>query len=137
MIKKVVAIFKFSKEVRANYVKTNLLFIFVLLNIWDFAVNRLFFNGMVLGLIMFGPTAFLWLIGTLRAIALIILISIFEFMVTLIFIAEGFELGGASLTLKSIFWLPYLILAGFNSFWGLKIYTEYRESRIRNPINST
>ena len=124
MIKKVVAIFKFSKEVKINYVKVNLLFIFVFLNIWDFVVNRVFFNGMVLGVLMFGPTAFLWLIGTLRAIALIILVSIFEFMVMLIFIAEGFELGGVGSTLKSIFWLPYLILAGLNSFWGLKIYSE-------------
>jgi len=132
MIKKVVAIFKFSKEVKINYVKVNLLFIFVFLNIWDFVVNRVFFNGMVLGVLMFGPTAFLWLIGTLRAIALIILVSIFEFMVMLIFIAEGFELGGVGSTLKSIFWLPYLILAGLNSFWGLKIYSRSEANRVNS-----
>ena len=124
-MKRLKSVFVWSKKREKNYVKINLIFIFIFLNIWDFAVNRVFFNGMVLGILMFGPAAFLWLIGTFRAIALIILISFFEFMVMLIFIAEGFELGGFDL--KSLFWLPYLVTSGLNSFWGLKIYSQYKE----------
>ena len=129
MKRKIISLLKWSKEREQNYVKVNLLFIFIFLNIWDFAVNKTFFNGMVLGVLMFGPAIFLWIVGTVRAAALITLISIFEFVVMAIFIAEGFELGGIGSTLKSIFWLPYLIMAGFNSFWGLKIYSKYRERK--------
>jgi len=50
-------------------------------------------------------------------------------VVMLVFVAEGFELGGVATTLKSIFWLPYLLMAGANGFWGLKIYSEHREER--------
>lgn len=130
MKRKLRGILKWSKEKEKNYIKVNLLFIFIFLNIWDFAVNRVFFNGMVLGLIMFLPAVFLWFIGTFRAIALIILISFFEFMVISIFIAEGFELGGTSSTLKSLFWLPYLTMAAINCFVGLKIYSNYREKKL-------
>ena len=129
MMKNIKSFFVWSKEKEINYAKLNLLFMFIFLNIWDFAVNRDFFNGMVLGILMFAPAAFLWIVGTVRAAALITLISIFEFLVITIFLAEGFELGGLASTLKSIFWLPYLLVAGANGFWGLKIYTEYREKR--------
>ncbi|OGD95103.1 hypothetical protein A3F02_03395 [Candidatus Curtissbacteria bacterium RIFCSPHIGHO2_12_FULL_38_9b] len=113
-----------------NLFKIHLLFIFIFLNIWDYAVNRTFFNGMVLGLIMFGPSSFLWFIGTVRAAALITLVSIFEFTMMMVFSLEGFGLSGASVTtLKSLFWLPYLLMAGINSFLGLKIYSEYREKK--------
>ena len=108
--------------------KINLLFVIIFLNIWDFAINRIFFNGMVLGILMFGPSAFLWIIGTVRAAALVTLISIIEFMVLIIFVLEGLELSGVSATIKSAFWLPYLIMAGINGFAGLKIYSEYRET---------
>ncbi len=128
-MKRFKVIFKFSNKLEKKLTQINLLFIFVFLNLWDFVVNRLVFNAMVLGLIMFAPSAFLWFIGTLRSLALIVLISIFEFMVMLVFIAEGFELGGISSTLKSIFWLPYLVMAAVNGFWALKIYSE-RE----NPV---
>ena len=129
MKRKIISLLKWSKEREQNYVKVNLLFIFIFLNIWDFVVNRAIFNGMVLGVLMFGPAIFLWIVGTVRAAALITLISIFEFVVMAVFIAEGFELGGIGSTLKSIFWLPYLVMAGFNSFWGLKIYSKYRERK--------
>jgi len=113
-----------------NLFKIHLLFIFIFLNIWDYAVNRTFFNGMVLGLIMFGPSSFLWFIGTVRAAALITLVSIFEFTMMMVFSLEGFGLSGASVTtLKSLFWLPYLLMAGINSFLGLRIYSEYREKK--------
>jgi len=59
------------------------------------------------------------------------LISIFEFAMILIFVLEGFELGGAATTLKSIFWIPYLLMAGVNGFWGLKIYSEHREKKTK------
>ena len=107
--------------------KINLFFIFIFLNIWDFLVSREFFNGMILGLAMFGPSVFLWFVGTVRAAALVTLISIFEFGVMTVFVLEGFELGGAATSLKSIFWVPYLLMAAVNGFWGLKIYSEYRE----------
>lgn len=108
------------------YLYVNLLFIFVFLNIWDFALNRTFFNGMILGVIMFGPICFLWFLKRFRAVVLITLISIFEFMIMFVFVWEGFELSGASYSFKSIFWLPFLIAAGINGFWGLKIYSDVK-----------
>lgn len=114
-----------------NLVKINLVFIFIFLNVWDFVVNRSFFNGMTLGILMFGPPTFLWFFGTVRAAALVTLVSIFEFIMLVVFVLEGFELGGASITVKSIFWLPYLLLAAFNGLFGLKIYTQYRQQKIR------
>ena len=111
--------------------KINLFFIFIFLNIWDFLVSREFFNGMILGLAMFGPSVFLWFVGTVRAAALVTLISIFEFGVMTVFVLEGFELGGAATSLKSIFWVPYLLMAAVNGFWGLKIYSEYREKKAK------
>src|SRR3989338_9127010 len=122
--------FKLTKDRERNYVKVNLLFIFVFLNIWDFAVNRSFFNGMILGVFIFGPATFLWFVNTVRATAFITLISVLEFVTIAIFLAEGFELGGISVTPKTIFWLPYLVAAGVNGFWGLKIYSNYREKQL-------
>jgi len=126
---KVIEFIKFSDRFEKNPVKINLLFIIIFLNIWDWAISREFFNGMVLGFVMFGPAIFLWLVGTVRAAALVTLISIFEFALMTVFVLEGFELGGAATSLKSIFWLPYLLMAGVNGFWGLKIYSEYREKK--------
>lgn len=110
-----------------NYFKLNLLFIFIFLNAWDFAINRSFFNGMILGIFMLGPICFLWLLKRFRAVVLITLISIFEFMVMLIFVWEGFELNGFSAGVKFVFWLPFLLAAGINAFWGLKIYSEAKK----------
>ena len=118
-------------DLNRNLIKINLIFIFILLNIWDFAISRGFLNGMILGILMFGPAVFLWFIGTFRAIALITLIYIFEFMVMLVFVLQGFELGGAANTLKSLYWTPFLIMAGVNTYWGLKIYSEHREKKIK------
>lgn len=123
--------FKFSGKFEKNLPKINLLFIFIFLNIWDFVVSREILNAMVLGIVMFSPAAFLWYIGTLRAIVLLTMISIFEFTVMLVFILQGFELGGWDTTIKSIFWLPYLLMAGVNGFWGLKIYSEVKERKIK------
>ena len=120
------------RAVYKNYLKINLIFILAFLNIWDFAVSREFVNAMLIGAVMLGPATFLWVVGTLRAISMLTLISIFEFVVMLVFVAEGFELGGVATTLKSIFWLPYLLMAGANGFWGLKIYSEHREKSIKN-----
>ena len=90
---KVIEYIKIQGKFEKNLVKINLLFIIIFLNIWDFAVSREFLNGMVLGIVMFGPAVFLWLVGTLRATVLLTLISIFEFAMILIFVLEGFELG--------------------------------------------
>src|SRR3989304_7783334 len=109
-----------------NLFKLNLIFVFIFLNIWDFLVNRDFFNGMILGILMFAPAIFLWLIGTVRASALITLISTLEFLVLAVFLFQGMELSGFKSFLETSFWLPYLIVAGINGFCGLKIYSEYR-----------
>ena len=123
------SLLKFSNRMDKNLVKVNLVFIFIFLNIWDFAVSRGFLNGMILGIVMFAPAAFLWFVGTFRAIALVTLISIFEFMMILVFVLQGFELGGASSTLKSVYWIPFLAMAGVNMYWGLKIYSENRDKK--------
>ena len=112
-----------------NLFKINLIFVFIFLNIWDYAVNRDFFNGMVLGIFMFAPAIFLWLIGTVRAAALITLISTLEFLVLAVFLFQGLELSGFKSFLETSFWLPYLVVAGINGFFGLKIYSEYREQK--------
>ena len=123
-------IFKFANSAEKRLVQLNLLFIFVFLVIWDFANNKQFLNAMTFGAVIFGPMAFLWFVGTFRAVALIVLISIFQFMVLLVFIAERFELSGLDSTLKSVFWLPYLLMAGINGFWGLKIYSEIKDKKL-------
>lgn len=121
------SLFTFKGKFEKNLVKVNLFFIFIFLNIWDFALSRDLLNAMILGLFMFGPAAFLWYVGKIRAIALLTLISIFEFTMMLIFILQGFELGGFDTTVKSIFWTPYLAISGINGYWGLKIYSEAKE----------
>ena len=125
-------IFKFANTTEKRFVQINLLFIFVFLVIWDWANNKQFLNAMTLGAVIFGPLAFLWFIGTFRAITLVVLVSIFEFMILVVFIAEGFELAGLDSTLKSIFWIPYLAMAGVNGFWGLKIYSGIKEKNFAN-----
>ncbi len=122
---------KVGKKVEKRLFFLNLLFIFVFLNIWDFAVNRAFFNGMIIGVIMFSPVVFLWFLSRFRATVLLTLLSIFEFVVMLVFVLEGFELGG-SLSVKSVFWLPFLILSGVNMVVGLNIYSKikYRKDKI-------
>lgn len=121
---------KLSGKFEKDLFQINLLFIFIFINIWDYIVSRQLINGMVIGVLMFGPSALLWLIGTIRAIALLTLVSIFEFLVILVFVLEGLQLSGAGLTLKTIFWVPYLLVAGINGFWGLKIYSENREKKL-------
>lgn len=118
-------------KVEKDLVKINILFVLVFLNIWDFVVSRQFLNAMTLGVVMFGPATFLWYIETLRSVALLTLVSLFEFVVMLVFILEGFELGGLDSTIKSVFWLPYLLMAVINGFWGLKIYSQWRESKVK------
>ncbi len=131
MKKEFAAFLKLTGNRERNYVKVNLLFIFIFLNIWDFAINRDFFNGMILGVLMFAPIVFLWIIGTVRAAALITILSILEFVVMAIFLAQAFALSGLSSTQKSIFGLPYVVAAGVNCYWGLKIYNQYRDRKIK------
>ena len=98
----------------------NIIFIFVFLNVWDYFLSREFFNAMALGVAMFGPTAVLWKLGKVRGEVLITLISIFEFVGLFVFIIEGFSLSGVSYTSKSIFWVPFLVIAGINAYFGMK-----------------
>lgn len=118
-----------AKTTNQNLVKLNLIFVFIFLNVWDWAIDRKLFNAMAIGVVLFGPAAFLWLIGNIRAIALITLISLIEFGAMAVFIAEGLQLGGEGTTLKTIFWLPYLLMAGVNGLVGLKIYSENKEKK--------
>lgn len=113
-----------------NLLKYNLIFIFIFLNVWDFITSRELFNAMAIGLVIFGPAAFLWFIGTLRAIALLTLISIFEFVAMTVFVIEGFQLSGVVQSLKPLFWVPYLAMAGINGWWGLKIYFAQKKEKV-------
>ena len=58
---------KFNNSVEKRFVFLNLLFIFVFLNAWDFAINRAFFNGMIIGVVMFTPVAFLWFLSNVSS----------------------------------------------------------------------
>ena len=113
------------------YFRANLVFIFLFLNLWDLVINKILFNGMVMGVFMFGPTAFLWLFGSIRSAAVVTLISIAEFMVMLVFVGEGVELGGTVLSFKSVFFVPFFIWAGVNGYWGLKRYYDFKEKKGR------
>lgn len=108
------------------YAVVNLIFIFGFLNVWDYSINKILFNGMALGAILFLPIVFLWYLDRFRATALLTLISIFEFMLMFVFVWEGFELGGAAYTAKSLFWIPFLVAAGLNGFLGLNIYSKVK-----------
>lgn len=116
---------KFFKKNRLNIFKFNLIFVFVFLNIWDFIISRQLFNAMVLGIVMLGPVTFLWTIRSFKASMLATLYSIFLSSVLTVFFVEGYE-PGVSWFLKMSFWLPYLVIAIINAFWGLKIYSKYR-----------
>lgn len=112
-----------------NLFKLNLIFVFIFLNIWDFVVNRDFLNGMILGIVMFAPAIFLWFVGTVRAAALVTLIYTLGFLVLAVLLFQGLELSGVKGFFETSFLLPYLIMAGINGFFGLKIYSEYREKK--------
>lgn len=116
---------KFFGKIGSNIVKFNLVFVFVFLNVWDFIISRQLFNAMVLGVVMFGPVTILWAIKTFKASMLATLYSIFLSSMLAVFFVEGYE-PGASWFLKMSFWLPYLIVAVINAFWGLRIYSKYR-----------
>ena len=70
---KVIKFIKIYGRFEKNLAKINLFFIFIFLNLWDYLISREFFNGMILGLVMFGPAVFLWFVGTVRAAALVMI----------------------------------------------------------------
>lgn len=121
MVKKLKSLFN-----RQNWVfKLNVLFVFVFLNIWDYVTSGEVINGMVLGIFMFAVPTALWLIRDFRVAMLNTFISIIEFTMLFIFMMQSFEIGGAmNGAYKSLFWLPYLLLAGFNAYCGLRIYSK-------------
>ena len=55
---KVIKFIKIYGRFEKNLAKINLFFIFIFLNLWDYLISREFFNGMILGLVMFGPAVF-------------------------------------------------------------------------------
>ena len=116
-------------KVHKNFLRINLIFIFIFLNIWDYVAAREYLNGMVIGVFLFGPTAFLWFVSTFRAIIILTLLSLLEFVILAIFVVEGLHFGIVGLNLRSLFWVPYLLMATLNGFWGLSIYSEYRENK--------
>lgn len=116
---------KFFKKARFSIFKFNLIFVFVFLNIWDFIISRQLFNAMVLGVVMFGPVTFLWSVKSFKAYMLATLYSIFLSSMLAVFFVEGYE-PGASWFLKMSFWLPYLVIAIVNAFWGLRIYSKHK-----------
>lgn len=122
---------KFKFLSKRKILKTNLIFIFVFLNIWEFILSRELFNGMIFGLVMFGPIAFLWFLKTLRASMLATFISVFEVTVLSVFVIEGFEFGGALAAAKSIYWIPYLVMAVGNMVVGLKIYGSFKSRGVK------
>lgn len=122
---------KFKFLSKGKILKTNLIFIFIFLNVWEFILSRELFNGMIFGLLMFGPVAFLWFMKTLRASMLATFVSIFEVTILSVFVIEGFEFGGALAAVKSVYWLPYLAMATVNMVVGLKIYADFKEKRTK------
>ncbi|MBI3342266.1 hypothetical protein HY024_04040 [Candidatus Curtissbacteria bacterium] len=105
--------------------KLNIIFVVVFLNVWDYLTSGELINGMVLGFFMFGIPMVLWLIKDFRAAMANTFLSIMEFATLLVFMVQSFEIGGAANgAYKSLFWLPYLLLAGFNAYVGLRIYSK-------------
>lgn len=117
---------KFKLLSKSHWIfQVNLLFVLVFLNIWDYITSREIINAMILGILLFGLPMILWFFGTFKTVMLGTLISILEFVVLVIFILQSFELGGLETgASKSLFWMPYLLLAAFNTFWGLRIYSK-------------
>lgn len=111
------------------YLRINLAFIFIFLNIWDFVAAHQVIYGMVAGIVLFGPTAFLWFISTIRTIVAVTLLSLIEFFILLILVVEGLHFGIVGVNLRSLYWLPYLVMCALNGFWGLSIYSDYRENK--------
>lgn len=130
---KIIEYIKIKIQGSRSLVKINLFFVLVFLNIWDFLVSREVINGMVLGFLMFGPPALLWFIGNFRSIAALTLISILEVALLAVFVVESFQLRGIA-GLSTFFWVPYFLMAGINSFWGLSIYSQYREKRTKQSV---
>ena len=115
-----------------DYFAANLIFVLIFLNVWDFVAARQVINGMLVGILLFGPVMFLWFVSTIRAIVALTLLSLIEFVILLIFVVESLQFGIVGLNLRSLFWVPYLLMAGLNGFWGLSIYSESRERRIKD-----
>lgn len=104
----------------------NLLFIFVFLNIWDFAVSRKIFNAMPIGIIIFSVPAILWLVGKMWSIAMLTLISVVQFLIIGVLLLQGIQISGAGITTKTFFFLPFLAMTVLNMVWGLKFYGKFR-----------
>lgn len=123
-----------KKLFKHNRAKINLLFIFVLLNVWDFVVSRELFNAMAIGAVAFLPITLLWFIGGFRAVVLATLISMVEFIMLIVFLIQGFEVSGFSATFKSVFWLPYFLMAALNTYWGLMVYKKkmHRSTKVES-----
>ena len=116
--------FKATKDIFA----ANLLFIFVFLNLWDLAISHRIFNAMAIGVFIFSGPAVLWLIGKLWAIAIVTLVSFMEVLIIAVMLLQGIQISGADITLKTIFFAPFLVMACINMVLGLRFYTKGRKA---------
>lgn len=113
-------------DLKKRIIVANLVFIFVFLNIWDFALGGEIFNAMVLAIFIFGPVVVLWHINKLWSQAILTLVSSLEFLGLLVFTLEGFEISGSAISGKTIYFTPFLLMAGVNMIWGLKKYSFFK-----------
>ena len=121
---------KFFGKKAQSILKFNLVFIFIFLNVWDFLISRQLFNAMVLGIIMFAPLTFLWAVKSFKVSMLATFYAILLSSTLAVFFIEGYE-AGSGWILKISFWLPYLLVAIVNAFWGLKIYSKHKAKLAR------
>ncbi len=125
---------------RRKILKTNLVFILVFLVIWELLLSGELFNGMIFGLMLFGPVAFLWYLDKIRASMIATLVSVFEVTILAVFLVESIQFGGAAATVKSIYWIPYFAMAVINTIVGLRIYKQsfsanrQRILQIKRPV---
>lgn len=124
---------RFLKKKKGSIFKFNLIFVFIFLNMWDFVISRQLFNAMVLGIVMFAPVTFLWAIRSFKASMLATLYAIFLSSTLAVFFIEGYE-AGPGWILKISFWLPYLVVAIVNAFWGLKIYSKHKAKLAKGGV---
>lgn len=123
----------FFKKKKESILRFNLIFIFIFLNIWDYAISRQLFNAMILGIVMFAPLTFLWSIKSFKISMLATLYAIFLSSTLAVFFVEGYE-AGTGWILKISFWLPYLVVAIVNAFWGLQIYSKHKAKLAKGTI---
>ncbi len=109
----------------------NLLFVFIFLNVWDLLISHKIFNAMAMGMFIFAPSLILWIFGKTWSVALVTLVSLIQFIILGVLILQGMQISGTDITLKTVFFAPFLLMAGVNMILGLSIYTKKVEAKTR------